>query len=411
MGMISVYGVLALCAAVPAADVQVKLLRGSDVKGELVAATTDSLTFSTSGGERTIPAIELRSVEFPQERQETEKPSVWLLLLDGSRIAATGVTLSAGKATIELIGNEKLPEMPARAIRAIRFHDEPKLTEGWNEILAGKRAGDVLVLRKTTSRTAEDGTKTEGSLTLDELEGTILQVGPDSVKFDFDGDKVDVKREKLEGIVFFQPVKRELPPAAVRLRDTVDGEWQLRTLEVKEDQLTGTSPAGALVRLSLSQVKRLDFSAGNEALLAELPVENSATSGALLPKGLSPAALDWFTPAAGKRPGGAKASPLASTTVSLTGASSVTYRVPEGFRQFRTEVVLVSKAGTGSDVEVVVLGDGKPLAKHEFSATAERKPLLIEVNVSGVRRLTLQASSAAQGLGALVDFQEARFTK
>jgi hypothetical protein len=158
-------------------------------------------------------------------------------------------------------------------------------------------------------------------------------------------------------------------------------------------------------------VKRLDFSAGNEALLSELPVENSATSGALLPKSLSPAALDWFTPAAGKRPGGTKPSPLASTTVSLTGASSVTYRVPEGFRLFRTDVVLVSKAGTGSDVEVVVLGDGKPLAKQQFSATAERKPFPIEVNVSGVRRLTLQANSAAQGLGALVDFQEARFTK
>jgi NPCBM/NEW2 domain len=89
----------------------------------------------------------------------------------------------------------------------------------------------------------------------------------------------------------------------------------------------------------------------------------------------------------------------------------VTYRVPEGFRLFRTEVMVVSKAGTGSDIEVVVLGDGKPLAQHLFPATAERKPFPIEITVTGVRRLTLQASSAAQGLGVLVDFQEARFTK
>jgi hypothetical protein len=289
MGMISVY-VLALCAAAPAVDAQVKLLRGSDVKGELVGATTDKLTFSTASGERTIPATELRSVEFTQDRPNAEMASVWVELLDGSRVVAAGVTLATGKATIELVGGDKLPEMPARAIRAIRFHDDAKLTPQWNEILAGKRAGDVLVLRKTATREVEENgtTKTVTAQTLDELEGTILQVGADSVKFDFDGDKVDVKREKLEGVVFFQPVKRELPPAALRLKDTAEGEWQLRTLEVQNGQLTGTTPAGVLLQLSLSQVKRLDFSAGNEALLAELPIENSAASSALLPKQIQP---------------------------------------------------------------------------------------------------------------------------
>jgi hypothetical protein len=415
MRTISLVVVLACVAAAPAADVQVKLLRGSDVKGQLVAVSSDKLTLATATGERAIPANELRSVEFPQTRNELEKPRVWLQLLDGSQIAGTSVSLATGKAVVELVGGDKLPEMPARAIRAIRFSTEPKLTEPWNEILAATRSGDLLVLKKSATRDVEEGgvTKTVTTLTLDELEGTVLQVGPDSVKFDFDGDKVDVKREKLEGIIFFQPVKRELPPAVVRLKDLADSDWQLRTVELQGDELVATTPAGATLRLSLTQIKRLDFSAGNEALLAELPIETSEASTALLPKGLSPAAAEWFGPAVGKRPGVAvvRGSTPVTTTVGLTGESSVTYRVPEGFKKFAAEVLLVSKVGTGSDVEVVVLGDGKPLVKHLLAATGERLPLPIEVDVVGVRRLTLQATSASQGLGALVDFQEARFTK
>ncbi len=415
MRTISLCVLLACCAVAPAADVQVKLLRGSDVKGELVAVSTEKLTVFSTTGERTIPVNELRAIEFPQPHTEFEKPRVWIQLLDGSQIAAAGVSLATGKAIVELIGGDKLPEMPARAIRAIRYSNEPKLTEPWNEILAGTRSGDLLVLKKIATREVEEGdqTKTVTTLTLDELEGTVLQVGPDSVRFDFDGDKVDVKREKLEGIIFFQPVKRELPAAVVRLKDRADSEWQLRTLELQGEELVATTPAGAMVRLPLLQIKRLDFSAGNEALLAELPIEASEASVALIPKGLSPAAADWFSPAVGKRPGVAvvRGSTPVTTTVGLTGESSVTYRVPEGFRKFATDVLLVSKPGTGSDVEVVILGDGKPLAKHQLTATGERSPLAIEVDVVGVRRLTLQANSASQGLGALVDFLEARFTK
>ncbi|WP_254507890.1 NPCBM/NEW2 domain-containing protein [Anatilimnocola floriformis] len=415
MGIISVYAVLALATATPAADVQVKLLRGSDVGGHLVAASAEKLTLKSSTGEQTIPATQLRSVEFARTNNELEKIGLWLELIDGSQIAAAGVSLAAGKAVIELVGGDKLPEIPARAIRAVRFgNNNPALTDQWKEILRGTRSGDVLVLRKSVTREIEEtgAPKIVQTLTLDELEGSVLGIAPDSVKFNFDGDKVDVKVEKLEGIIFFQPVKRELPPAAVRMKDRADSDWHLRSLELQGEEFVATTPAGVMLRIPLAQIRRLDFSAGNEAMLAELPMENSVASVALLPKSLSPAAAEWFTPTAGKRPGvTARETTVAATNVNLTGASSVTYRVPEGFKKFCADVLLVSKAGTGSDVEIVVLGDGKPLITHRLLATGERKPLPLDIDVSKVKRLTLQANSESQGLGALVDFQEARFTK
>lgn len=403
-------------AGVSAADVQVQLLRGETLKGELTAVSAEKVTIAASGNDQTLPGPEVLAVEFTEAKDEAEKPRVWIELLDGSRLHAASISLAAGKATIDLPGGDRLTEVPARAIRAIRLNPEdPQLASAWLETLAGKRGGDVLVLRKTATRTVEENNqqKTTTVVSLDELEGTVLQISDAGVKFDFDGDKVDVKREKLEGIIFFQPVKRELPPASLRLFDVADSEWRLRTLELKDGQLVATTPAGVTLQLSLARVKRLDFSAGNVAMLAQLPMEASEATSALLPKGLSNAALDWFEPAAGKRPGRPTKGPATSSSaVSLTGKSLATYRTPEGFHWFRAGLVLAGKQGTGSDVEVVILGDGKPLAKQQLLATAERKPIQIEADISGVRRVTLQTLPiGGQGLGALVDFQDARFTK
>jgi hypothetical protein len=418
MGMFSAIAIWGLLAAAPTADVQVQLLRGETLTGELTNISAEKITIASSGKPQTIPAPEVLAVEFPASLRDEEPARLWLDLLDGSQVKAAGLTLSAGKATIELVGGERLEGISSRAIRAVRFRpaEDNALSAAWSEILAGSRSGDVLVLRKTATREVEEGgeTKTITTISLDELEGTILAIGPDSVKFDFDGDKVDVKREKLEGVVLFQPVKRELPAATLRMLDVTGGEWRLRTIELKDEQLVGLTPAGVSVVLPTARVQRLDFSAGNVAMLATLPMESSEAAGALLPKSLSPAAAVWFGPLAGQRPGSSSNDPALKSAgkLSLTGKSQVTYRTPEGFRWFRSAVTLAGKQGTGSDVDVVVLGDGKQLAKQSLSAAGERQPVLLEVDVSGVRRLTLQSvPHGGQGFGALVDFQDARFTK
>ena len=405
-----------LLAADGAPQVEVELVRGDTLTGEITSAAADQLSLSTASGPQVLPANELSVVRFPS-LDEAESPRVWVELLDGSVILAGSITTSSGRATIELLGGDLLTGVPARSIRSVRFHrpDEPSLNMAWNDILTGTRGGDVLVLRKTATveTEAEGQIKTTTTLTLDELEGTVLQISPDTIKFDFDGDKVDVKREKLEGIVFFQPVKRELPPANLKMEDTAKSQWLLRTVDIKDGRLQASTPAGVTFSLPLARIKRLDFSAGNVAMLAQLPMEASDPSDALLPKGLSPAAVEWFQPMAGKRPGAATKSNSENTSkIALTGKSQVTYRTPEGFRWFRAKVVLANKQGAGGDVDVVVLGDGKPLAKQALLATSDRAPLPLEVDVSGVRRVSLQVvPHQGQGIGALVDFQNARFTK
>jgi len=415
--MCSSLAIFSLLALAPAADVQVQLLRGETVAGQLTAVSADKITVMVGGNAQVIPAPEILAVEFPANKTDVETAQVWIDLLDGSRVNGAGLAQSGGKAKIELLGGDKLSDVPRAAIRAVRFRaaEDAGLNAAWNDILAGTRSGDVLVLRKTATRDVEENgvTKTVTTLSLDELEGTVLAIGPESVNFDYDGDKVPVKREKLEGIVLFQPVKRELPVASLRLIDVARGEWRLKNIELKDDQLTGVTPAGVSLSLPLGRVQRLDFSAGNVAMLATLDMESSESSVAMLPKGLSPAALTWFSPTAGQRPGlPASNAGRPAGKVSLTGKSQATYRTPEGFRWFRAGLALAGRPGVGSDVEVIVLGDGKPLAKHNLIAADENTPIQIEVDVTGVRRLTLQAlPQGGQGFGALVDFQDARFTK
>jgi len=52
------------------------------------------------------------------------------------------------------------------------------------------------------------------------------------------------------------------------------------------------------------------------------------------------------------------------------------------------------------------------LARHDFSADERRKPVSLSLDVSGVRRLTIQVEAAeGQDIGDQLDLCEARFTK
>ena len=62
--------------------------------------------------------------------------------------------------------------------------------------------GDVVVVRKSTARPADDGNAEQGgnaTYSLDQLEGTLLDVGAGGVQLEFDGAKINIRREKLDG--------------------------------------------------------------------------------------------------------------------------------------------------------------------------------------------------------------------
>ena len=98
--------------------------------------------------------------------------------------------------------------------------------------------------------------------------------------------------------------------------------------------------------------------------------------------------------------------------LSLHSPAKLVYRVPPGFQKFFATVGVDDTVVAPGRFRLVILGDGKELTKHEFSADDRRKPISLSLDVSGVRRLTIQVdASEGQDIGDQLDLCEARFTK
>ena len=119
--------------------------------------------------------------------------------------------------TLTLATAARRSRFPRGSIHAVRFRQQsPELAVQWREITSSMASGDMIVMRKTSMRTIEQGENEPRTVTeqaLDQLEGTLLEVSDDSVRFEIDGEKVPVRREKLEGLVYYHPASASFAAA------------------------------------------------------------------------------------------------------------------------------------------------------------------------------------------------------
>jgi hypothetical protein len=403
-------------AANPA--VSVRPLDGEPLQGELVGVTAKQLAVQTAAGPKQLPIDQVMRVDFAATAP-AQKPSVWVELLDGSRLTATAFTSSGGTAQVTLATGGELA-LPTRAIHTVRFYAQSaELAVQWREITSSMATGDVLVIRKTFTRTVEQGENEPRTVTeyaLDQIEGTIIEVTADSVRFELDGAKHDARREKLEGIVYYRPAKREFPAAFCRLNDAAGSTLLLASLELADQKLTGSTLGGVSVEFPLSDISRLDFSVGNVAFLSDLTPDSGAGESAV---SLQPAAMTYkfsrifqlrAAPplgADGFRMGGERY----ESGLSVHSPAKLVYRVPSGFRKFYAVAGIDDSVLAPGGFALVVLADGKEVARHDFSAE-KRKAVPITLDVGQVRRLTILLEPGdGQDIGDQLNLCEARFTK
>lgn len=418
---------IALLALVLAAgpQVTVRTLAGESVTGALAHLAADKVTVETTAGDKTLSAGELMWLEFPV-KSSAKPPAVWIELLDGSKLLASSYTAAAGKAQITLTSGH-VTEAPTRLIRHVRFREQltPELAGQWREIAASMATGDMVVVRKTSVRTVEQADSEPMTVTeqaLDQLEGTIHSVGLDSVQFEVDGEKIDVRREKLDGIIYYQPTRREFSAPLCRLIDAGGSTWSLRDVQLASVGLKAATVSGVTVELPLAAVSKVDFSIGNIALLCEL--EPDSGNGPL-GVSLQPAAMSYkfgsVFRARSAPPLGADAFRIAGVKyaggLSLHSPVTLVYRVPAGFRWLRLLAGVDDSIVAPGRFDLVILGDGKELLRKRYdgktlSDQAARAAAPIDLEVAGVRRISIVLDPAdGQDFGDQLDLVEARFTK
>ena len=79
---------------------------------------------------------------------------------------------------------------------------------------------------------------------LDQLEGVFHDVTEETVEFEYDDQRIPVKRTKLEGMIYYHPVGRELPDSVCAVQEVGGTTWLVKTFDLQDDRLQLVTAGG-----------------------------------------------------------------------------------------------------------------------------------------------------------------------
>ena len=347
--------------------------------GVLERLDAASLSLRTADGATKLPLAQVAQITLKGKSPSESQPTSWIECIDGTRMPAASFQLREGKAHWELLDGSSITTS-ARAVRAVRFYRPAAATDrAWRDYVSQRRPTDLIVIRKTSE-------------SLDMLEGMVRAVTDESVEFEFDGQKIPVKRTKLEGIVLSAARAAERPLECMAT-DQHGGEWHVAELTIENGRVVLTTQSGVKWRGDPSFFSRFDFSSLGTVSLADLaPLQEDWHYIFPLPtdrEDLIGLLKQRYAPRKGTCPAtNGHSSGTGGPSLVLTSGTEVTYRLPEPFESLRAQAVIAPSAGRSGHVRLVISSDGKPLFSEAI--TAGDPPTAVEVPLQGVRRLTIR---------------------
>lgn len=350
-----------------------RTLDGRTVTGKLIEMTADHATLDTPRGRIALETDNILSFTAKEPGSRDDKASVVIELTDGSKIFAMNYHVRDGMAKIALAGGETV-EAPISAVQSVRLHGEKSQADQWARLTEDKADSDLLVVRSDE--------------TLDSHKGVINDVTSETVGFDLDGEILPVKRSKVYGFVY-RHGNDELPAAVCRITDSTGSRWSAKSVTLN-GKLEWTTSAGLTVSLPLENVTRMDFSCGKLAYLSDMDPESTAWTPFFGTKRKMPALERFYAPRFDR---GFDSEALMLDGVpypkglAMNARTELVYRLPEGYSRFRAVAGVDDGVRPDGRVRLVIQGDGQVLLETNISG--KDLPLPIELNVAGVRRLTI----------------------
>jgi len=389
----AVLNVLLVASTAAWIDVEVSRLDGSTEVGRIVSFSSDEFVIETSDGETTFSARELFAVnvlsdDFEEEEFELDEP-IRIELSDGSRLRATSLRIEAGRAAITLV-DEGTTRCSTRVIRAVRWKKpNDALTRQWHEIRSAESQGDVLVLRKTNRETDPNGAEQVTTL-LDSLEGVIYDVTEELINFEYDGTRVDVPLDKIEGVIYLpRGSSRHVDPVC-RLEEQSGTEWNLKSMEMADGVVTGVTPSGVRASVRLERIVKIDYSIGNLVFLSDLSPEKVEWTPTILTSSTPKSLRAFYEPQFDR---GFFGSPLAldglsyDKGIAIHSRTVMQFRLTREYRGFAATAGLDRRFRSAGNVTLTIQGDGQELFTKKI--VAEDDPLSINLGLQSVRRLTV----------------------
>jgi hypothetical protein len=388
-------------------QVSVSRLLGEPLEGELQAIDPTQLVVNVAGVEQAVELADVLQIDFANTRSaEPAAARERIELADGSRITGTVFTWLPPDANLQ--GTEAEPmRLPSEAVTAVRWGNAAALSKRWNELRSEPRSTDLLVVYRQ-ERTALEG-----------IEGVVEEVTAKTVEFKLDGEPLSAPREKVFGILFVRSEANAAAAAPIKLTST-GGEILLPTsVELEAEELIATTAWGFSRRLRLSDLKRLDYSAGKVLYLSEIDsLQLAWNSPTPAPPNLSAKfdLNDWAL----ARDESLLSGPLMLPSddkpssrrfrrgLSLRAGVTATFARPAEFSRLRATVAIDPGAAEVGDTELIIQADGAELQRISVTGT-QVTPL--DVELGACQQLTLIVEAGDSPTGDIVNLGDARFSK
>ncbi|HYO25619.1 MAG TPA: NPCBM/NEW2 domain-containing protein [Lacipirellulaceae bacterium] len=398
--------------------VEATLLDGAPVRGRLASWRGEQLELQPeSGPPRQIHRDQLLGVTFSERAgaapQSPAEGSLVVELIDGSRLAAGAFTVAGGRASIATPYAAEPWQAPTSHIRRVDLAAPTEAaTAAWRRATERELAGDLVLV-----------TKANGGQ-IDYLSGVVGDVTDAEVHFDWDGQKVAIKRGRVAAIGFHQAGAQELPEPAARLALRDGSIVAARSLALQDGVLEVSTPTGARLALPLAEVIHADYSAGKLAYLGDMQPASVAWTPRLALPSAAALVAGFGAPRSNASFSGGQLSlawPDASASqgrtvrnyakgLALRSRTVAAYRVPAGMRRFAATAGIDPQTADQGSVQLEIRADDRVLWEGEVDG--RQPPVELSLDLGGARRLELRVDYGRNlDYGDRLHLAEARVTK
>ena len=367
-----------------AVDVQLETTAGETLSGTWAGNTDTAVEVMIGGTRKSIPFDQLVSVSPQSDVPISDGPPTEVTLIDQSSIKAQEQSLSGERLRVDPLGQPAF-EVPIDRVRSIRFRRGTATTDPqWLGLLEKDQRSDVMVIRR-------------GNEQLDPIEGVVVGLDAQTLKFELDGDPIDAPLDRLEGVLF-RTTQSDTSRPSVKVFDRNGSVFLASRLQPtsRDDAIELMLPGKVPHSIELKEIDRIVWASGRILLARESPAEVGYRPriDANLPTGLL---TRWFAPAAD------------GDDLVADAGGFVEYRVDEGFQTLAGSVVRDPQVADRGKVQVRILVDGEVGWEQTL---ADDLPKGFSLSVANGRRVRLEINAAGDGdVGDRVRFKKLRLLK
>lgn len=388
-------------------------LAGDVYVGKLIEWDPSRVVLEVAGAKQQFPVEKLLRLQPKSMPPLGTTPESYIELGDGTRFPTTSVTIGAHQAQVEAPVHDGVLQIPTDQIRILQLGSSQEQIPNWRTNWRDKQfTNDVLVILK------KRGTE------VDFLSGIVGDVTDDVIRFNWEGEQIDVKRSKVAAVTFYHAQSDLQVNPLCWLELQSGSRFPVTQLHQANGRLSIRTTLGLDFQLDQSLLRSADYSAGKLVYLSDLePIRERWTPLIKLPvseetarrygqvrrdESLTGVPLTLWYP----QQDNAASDEIRtySKGLAIRSRTELEYRLPGSMQRFDTIAGIDPETRSQGSVLLSISANGETIFEEIIRGNEPPHP--IDLDIAGKRRLKLIVDYGENlDLGDRLHLVEARLIK